>query len=102
MGRHSASTGTMSHRVDLLGPPAHKRMIMCKRSISKIGPEAVPNSCGREARRSGVLNWPVRGEMATLLSPESPLGAARAAPPTGKVKGFEMPLTLPERAEDRE
>jgi len=102
LGRHSASTGTMAYRADLLGPPAHKRMVMCKRSISKIGPEAVSNSCGREARRSGVLNWPVRGETATLLSPESPLGVARAAPPTGKVKGTSEPLTLPERTDDRE
>ena len=30
VGRHSASAGTMAHRATLLGPPAHKRVVMCK------------------------------------------------------------------------
>jgi len=30
VGRHSASAGTMAHRAALLGPPAHKRVVMCK------------------------------------------------------------------------
>jgi len=76
---------------------------LCAKLYLQDPPPAVPNDCGREARRSRVLNWQVRGgdsRRVYLLSP--PLGAARAAPSTGTVKGTSEPLTVPERAEDRE
>jgi len=64
----------------------------------RSSPRPVPSDCGREAQRSGVLNWQVRGGdggAPIILSP--PLGVARAAPPTRPVKGASEPLTGRER-----